>query len=388
MPGTDTVFKASQGEAFIQVKGPGPSNALVSLGQCTDVDDIIGGQTSFDPIICRDTNGNYIQVGEKTTAPGKTTTGITILSGAVRSALEKIKCSYSLYIAQGCGVKGSHEGAQLYTILTNARNERKTFSNQVKREADDESMFNAAISGWFPVLRPVGAAKLKVDRIATTTALLINDIIFNRETECDPGCGTPIDYCDEGAFAPDSAVAAATGEIFFSTDEGANWAAGAADPFGAGLHTKAITRVLLPDGTGERWIAGQEGTGGAAQGNIAYSDDDGANWTVVAIGGAGVGHGATYGGGIFALDYSHIWLAGAGGYIYFSGDGGVTWTAQEEGTITAGAYSQIKFYNSQIGIAGNRADVIVITRDGGTHWAAVTATGDGGDFNCVDIFTE
>jgi hypothetical protein len=278
---TDTVFKASQGEAFVQVKGPGPSNALVSLGQCTDVDDIVGGQTSFNPIICRDANSNYIQVGEKTTAPGKVTTGISILSGAVRSALEKIQCSYSLYIAQGCGVKGSHEGAELYTILANARNEGKTFSNQVKRETDDESMFSASISGWFPVLRPVGAAKLNVDRIATTTALQINDIVFNRETECDPGCGTPIDACDEGAFAPNSAVAAATADVFFSTDEGATWAAGAVDPFGGGFHIMAIVRVQLPDGTGERWIAGQQGTGGAVQGNLAYSDNDGGAWKMV-----------------------------------------------------------------------------------------------------------
>jgi photosystem II stability/assembly factor-like uncharacterized protein len=60
----------------------------------------------------------------------------------------------------------------------------------------------------------------------------------------------------------------------------------------------------------------------------------------------------------------------------------------ENGTITAGNYSQIKFYNSQIGIAGAPGDIIVITRDGGTHWAAATTTGGGGDIICVDIFTE
>ncbi len=382
----DTVFKASQGEAFIQDKGPSPFNPLVSLGQCTDVDDIIAPQTSGEPVICRDANGNYIQVAEMTTPPGKVTSGITILSGAVRSALEKIKCSYSLYIAQGCGKKGSHTGADMYTILNRARIEQKTFSNLVKREADDPSGFGSILSAWFPVIRAVGPAGLTVERIATTCALQINDITFNRETECDAGCGTPINEGDEGAFAPNSAPAAVTGDVFFSTDEGMTWAAGAVDPFGGGFHTMTIVRVQLPDGSGERWVAGEQGLG-IGQGNLAYSDDDGGAWTNVTIGGGADGWGPVKGGGMFALDFNHIWVCGWEGNIYFSGDGGVTWDIQEEGVITTAAdFYQIKFWNSQIGIAGGAGGIIAGTRDGGTHWAALTPTGAGGELFSVDIF--
>jgi len=60
------------------------------------------------------------------------------------------------------------------------------------------------------------------------------------------------------------------------------------------------------------------------QGKVAYSDDDGATWNVKLIGGAADGHGATDGGCLAAVDFNHIWLASALGFIYFSADGGVT----------------------------------------------------------------
>ena len=382
-----TVFTAKNGEVFIQAKGPGPGNALVSLGQCADMDDISEPLTTADPIICRDKYGKYIQVGEMETPPGKVTTTVTVLSEAVRNALEKLDCNFSLYVVQkNCGVKGNYHDGEIFTILSNARKETNTLSGMVNRNTDGESTFGVAISAWFPMIRAVGASKLTVERVATTETQALNDIAFNDEVVCDPDCGE-IGKCEQGIIGADSAAGPATGNILFSTDYGAAWAAGAADPFGAGLHTAAVARVLLPDG-GERWIVGKLAVGGA-QGLIAYSDDDGASWTTVNIGGAAAGHGATYGGGIFALDYNHIWLVGAAGYIYFSDDGGVTWTAQNAGVITAGSYTQVKFYNERIGFAVAAAGVVAFTKDGGLHWAAGGVINGGAAGNlCCDFSGE
>jgi photosystem II stability/assembly factor-like uncharacterized protein len=93
----------------------------------------------------------------------------------------------------------------------------------------------------------------------------------------------------------------------------------------------------------------------------------------------------TKGGGLFALDEKHIWLAGAAGYIYFSADGGVTWTAQETGVITAGAYTQVKFLDANYGIAVAAAGVVAVTRDGGAHWVAATAIAAAPALNTCEI---
>lgn len=379
------VYTAKQGEVFIQEKGPGPDNPLVSLGQCTDLDDINEPLETSEPIICRDPYGKAMQVGEMITPPGKVTTGVTILSDAVRSALEKVKCSYSLYVIQKfCGKKGTYSDYELATILHGARNESRTFANQVKRESDDPSSVAHSVAAWFPTYRVVGPTKITVERVATTEVNALNDISMNTELECDPAC-TAIDPCDEGVIGADAA-GGATANVLFSDDEGATWAAGAADPFGVGFHVVATARVLRPGG-GERWIVGREGLAAAVQGQTAYSDDDGATWTLANVGGAAAGLGPTRGGGIFALDFEHIWLCSVSGYIFFSNDGGVTWTEQEAGVITAGAYTQIFFINANVGVAVAAAGVTAFTRDGGRHWAAggvvVAAV-----LNCVTMIDE
>jgi len=103
---------------------------------------------------------------------------------------------------------------------------------------------------------------------------------------------------------------------------------------------------------------------------VTYSDNWGAAWTTVDIGGAAEGHGATRGGGLFALDAQHIWLAGAAGYIYFSEDGGATWVVQDAGLVTAGDYTQVHFVDKSNGMAVAAAGVVAVTHNGGATWAA------------------
>ncbi|MFA5322356.1 MAG: YCF48-related protein [Smithella sp.] len=382
-----SVYTAKEGEVFIQPGGPGPTNPLYSTGQCTDLDDISAPKATSEPIICRDKNSNFIQVGEVESPPGKITSALTILQGMVRSAIEKMQCPYSIYVVQKkCGKKGTYSDYELMTILNNVRNESVSYQNLVKQSAGDASAINVPVSAWFPELRVVGPKHITVERIATAETQALNDIAMNREKECGENCGN-LSICEKGIIGADSAAGPATANVLFSDDEGYTWPAGAADPFGAGLHVTAVQRVILPGG-GDRWIVSQEGTGGAAQGHTAYSDDGGATWTVVNIGGAAAGHGATKGGGLFALDYNHVWIASANGYIYFSSDGGATWTAQESGVITAGDYTQIHFVNEYYGVAGAPGDVIVFTKDGGHHWSAAAATGGGGDILAVNVISE
>jgi photosystem II stability/assembly factor-like uncharacterized protein len=158
----------------------------------------------------------------------------------------------------------------------------------------------------------------------------------------------------------------------------------AAAPFGIGAakHVVSIGLCYI-DRTTLRIIACKAAEA-AVQGVIAYSDDLGATWTTVNVGGV-VAHGAIKQGSLFVMDYRHIWLTSALGFIYFSNNGGQTWTAQEGGVITVTAWNAVHFADKEFGMAVGVGDEIALTNDGGVTWyAPATTTGSAGDLTaCV-----
>ena len=110
-------------------------------------------------------------------------------------------------------------------------------------------------------------------------------------------------------------------------------------------------------------------TGTAADGRWPVPDCP--IWTQVNIGAGGAGEGPTRGGGIFALDARHIWMAGWDGMIMFSSDGGETWDYQDAGVIAATAYTQVHFADELHGMAVGAAGVVAYTENGGDTWAQV-----------------
>ena len=73
------------------------------------------------------------------------------------------------------------------------------------------------------------------------------------------------------------------------------------------------------------------------------------------------------------------------GYIYKSGDGGLTWTLQTAGTLFSTDVLDIHFADESIGYAVTESDVIIRTLDGGSIWSAVTGTGDSGSPNLTNV---
>jgi photosystem II stability/assembly factor-like uncharacterized protein len=103
---------------------------------------------------------------------------------------------------------------------------------------------------------------------------------------------------------------------------------------------------------------------------MAYSDNRGATWATVNIGGGAAQHGPMYGHALFSLDRYHIWCATNLGYIYKSIDAGVTWVAKETGTIHVGTNYFVHFADKSYGISGGAAGVISLSEDGGETWHA------------------
>lgn len=374
------VLTQLKGAVFIAPNGPGTQ--WYYLGDCAYADDLSLPKAATTPIFCYSaTRKTFVKRGSSMEAPDDGTITVSSLLTSTISRLEQLTCSPTLYIAQTtCGVKSDLKNAERVWPLINANVESMNYTNLAHYSDDGASEVSVDFT-FDPDVQMM--SQIQIARLGTSEVLSLNDVDAISLSNCGGSCGVAVNAGQIGYIAADSASGPATGNILGTTNSGGTWAALATDPFGAGIHTMSIAMVDVSSTT-RRVIAGMDAPGGA-QGMIAYTDNNGAAWTTVNIGGAAAGHGAANYNAIFALDYYHVWLASAAGYIYFSDDAGATWTAQESGTLTVGDYMSIDFYDENYGVAGAMADSIAVTTDGGNSWTAATPTGGGGDILTVNI---
>jgi len=210
-----------------------------------------------------------------------------------------------------------------------------------------------------------------------------NDLAFCNPRVCTGYCGPAKDVCDEGlvVYDADTGVPA---NVDYTVNGGTTWTL-VAGPFGNDEHIISAACFPVSDGTLTRWIVARGVTDGANPPEIGWTDDSGTTWHLVNIGTAalnGIFH--LWTGALFALDYRHIWSGLSNGDIYFSDDGGVTWTEQAPGTTTDGI-NYIHFVDENYGLAVCAANQMVLfTRDGGRHWNALAGPG-ASSLLCCDI---
>ena len=337
----------------------GPNRAPAYIG-CTDADDVSAPQGDIELIRCFGPDGKYQVVGTKSTPPDPITTTLTSLTFRTRSLLERIRCEYGLMFLQRDGGRADlFCNHQRYLILADVRNTEKTYGGLVKREEDAESTRGFSLSAQPPL---IDGAEITGKRIATTETMSFTDVFMLKE-DCTL---LPVKY--GVAVALDSGLYGA-GDVWLTADGGQTWTVTTGTP---NLHDlQACAMVDLCHGV--RRIIVADKAVGASVGGIAYSDDDGATWIHVSLIAGQVGYGVTHGGGIFALDANHIWLASAKGYIFFSADGGETWSVQDADTLGVGDYTQIEFTSDGLhGYAGAGAGLVAKTVDGGTNWDLAT----------------
>jgi photosystem II stability/assembly factor-like uncharacterized protein len=351
------------GAAWVQPGGPNTEPffaGCVTVGDVTDPKTGIGSQ-----IFCINQTGDgFDVVGQTLSQPGLATTSIESGIHALRGYFEKLTCPFTLYIQlRTCGRADVFDNYVRGLIMKQARVSSRGWSNFVHKSDDNPAMQS------FEIQAPSGIeeyAKIAAIRPATAEAAALNDIARQAPAACYSDCGATVAPCDILVAAAD-AVGGVTANVQRSVDGGTTWAATAADPFAIGRNISSV--VCFPmSNTVNRILVSVLGAAAAVQGMTAYSDDNGATWVTTNVGGAAAGHGAPYGGALFALDNKHIWLASAGGYIYFSSNGGVTWAVQEAGTIHAAAYNAIHFVDNSNGVAVGAAGVVAYTRNGGVTW--------------------
>jgi photosystem II stability/assembly factor-like uncharacterized protein len=131
-------------------------------------------------------------------------------------------------------------------------------------------------------------------------------------------------------------------------------------PTGIGLSSvKAVSPTVA-------WAAGDDGTSSV----ILRTLDGGQHWATVT---------GTLSrmrmGNIDAVDTARAWVAGGGGTIFATTDGGKTWNAQTYGGTQAATVVGIRFLNASLGYilgnpqAGQNTFVLLRTSDGGQTWS-------------------
>lgn len=366
----------------IWVQPDGPNTALHYLG-CQTMDDIAtGGGGIKDLIRCFKADGTgWTTLGSTRNPPDPVTSTITGLIMPTADWLERIaegaNCPFPLYVnGKLCPPYDVFGGAARWYALETAEIGATGISGLAHREEDNVSEQSFEISAQPPLLR--GRA-IATDRVTFTGDENLNDIASCSTPRCAGDCGGAVDACDMLVAVADGDPASA--DVWVSFDNGSTWAATAVDPY-VGLTTdlKSVSCFAIDSDTTRILVAREAVAGMPAY--VYYSDDLGANWTAVPVGGTHA-FGATYGGSMFAIDMYHIWLVttdGATSEAWFSDDGGETWTEQ---VPPAGIFQALYFSDENTGMMVGTADSIATTTDGGETWALATATGSGDDFYIV-----
>lgn len=379
-----TPFKSRNWGLWVQPDGP---NTEMRFLGCHDVDDIEAAGESINEIIrCFSADGSgWVTRGATYSPPEMVTTTITTLIEATADWLEKIldagNCEFPTYINGSlCAPRDVFPNTDRSFLLERAKIGTEGLQGLARREEDVPSMQSFELTAWPPLLR-ARAMTLGRQQLAEYSA--INDVHFISGSLCASDCNTALPSCSYGVAVADSPAGspAEFGNVWYTQDGGSTWTVCAADPFAAGedIMSAAIFQVGAET---YRLLVAREADGAAGM-EVAYSDDWGANWTLVTVS-AVVGLGANREGALFVRDAYHIWLALDTGYIYFSDDFGVSWTRQAggAGAPTSNDLNEIWFADDENGMAVGDGDTVLVTTDGGDTWTLATATGGGVNLLC------
>lgn len=371
MSSEGVMLMSGMGSLWVQPDGPNTEPIPLGCHMVGDIDVPLGDKTVVSR---RDPSGpsRYQTVKiYRSGEPGAITFPITTDVMSVMDVLETLDCDSPLYIAMSsCGRMDVWGNYDRLFIFHNTGKTAEAYANMVSKSSDEETPAEQTFTMAAEALYK--ASKLVMSTLDTTHTDGLKDVYSCQAAQCAGSCGVAKSQCDE-LFAVGGALSGSptdVANIIYTEDAGENFAAMAVNPFVAGEDIASgvcfemgrnVTRYLV--------IRGTTDAGNPAE--VAYSDDLGATWATVNLGTPN----GEYGYGpqsLFAFDMRHIWCCTTGGYIFFSSDGGVTWTPQSEGVLTANDLHAIKFYNKSLGYCVGAANTILKTEDAGSSWSLLT----------------
>lgn len=366
------------GAAYVQLDW---AKEPVYIGSCFDGDDLPDSQGDADPIMCYDAQGRWVVKGTTRTPPDKNTFGVTGLLDRAVTVLEPLKerqCPFNFYASLGeCGTRGiSPNNADKLYVYGPVWVTDNPIQQWMARMDDAETLANYAFSampGRIDLRTPV-FTELTTDSDQDMLSLAV------RDSRCASACGYQILPGDDAYFGATGAVAA-TPDVQRLQNGSTNPTDVANLPFLVDENCVSSVRFQV-DADTERWLIAREAVA-ANPPEVAYTDDGGVTAWVTVVIGATANVGALGPQALFALDFNHIWYS-AGSEMYFSSDGGLTWTLQ----LSPTAVEAIHFVDARNGFAVGLADEMYRTVDGGTTWETLAGTGGAADLLTLHVFSE
>ena len=218
--------------------------------------------------------------------------------------------------------------------------------------------------------------KLDSSRQTTTEDQLGNGVFFFSAID---GGLMARDAGEYGVITADAA-AAAEANVLLTTDYGATWTAAAATPLTDGTFENIgfPLGVDLPQTLSKRVIVFRTETQAAENPVAVYSDDWGATWTEVELMGGTVGYDAEF---VTAAIKVHDGLILAGtdqGEVIYSTDKGASWTLGAYGGANDVRAFAVSPVDGKIWAVGDGNDFYYSEDNGKTWTSAGSLTGDGG----------
>lgn len=375
-----TVLTQKDASVFIQFR---LGDREYYLGDCIDLDTIpnprLGG---VDYIYCWNSKRNgFVKKGKKLTPPGNIEVTLTQMMEETQSWLDKIKCPFTLYaMKRDCGDAGVFKnwvrGAILYEgIITG--DELSAYAHHV-----DDNESNHAYTVSAPTPRS-DVWHLVASRVATTNVESLDCVAPCMNLYCDDACGAYSLPGDNVLAGEDSGYLGGAAGVLSSADAGDTWSLSATAPFTAGDSIMSIACFEVGRGINRQLVV--RDTKAATVLQAAYSDDGGATWTLVNVGSI-IAEGTTGPKSLVAIDAEHIWIVTDEPTVYFSSDGGETWTEQAQTAAGANPLNAISYADTNTLVAVGNSDTVIFTIDGGINWVAAGGTGSGDDLLSVQCF--
>ena len=198
-------------------------------------------------------------------------------------------------------------------------------------------------------------------------------------TVCDRvtcgACGIPSDGCSV-VFALTLTVGGSPGlpaEVLFTDDGGATWDDTNVDTLAANEDPNALACV------GSNLVVISEDSESLHYAPIADILDASETWTEVTTGFV-AGNGPL---ALVSLSPRHTWIVGEGGYVYFTDDPTAGVEVQNAGVATTQDLNSVHAYDLLNVVAVGASNAVILSRDGGDVWSAITGPAVGVVLNAV-----
>ena len=376
-------FDEFQGMIWVQPDGP---NTEVDPFLCADTDSIDEPLGDFTTRLCRQADGTWKTVNRSQGTPGEITFDIVTWKARQRNWLQRQverHCSLPIYFQHAfCGRSDVFLNYDQGKLIQDAGIISKGYSNMARGMAEPGDTPEKTGQTFGLTAGPPSPEYYKL--VNTLTEALkssvaedapLRDIAFCTTPQCAGPCGAARNECDAGSIVADF-TSTDKADGYHTVNNAGSWAAWVEQPFATEEDIASVVCYDIDRDT-NRLLAAC-GTAGAAGLRVAYSDDVGATaWTPVVVDVSNTDY-AAHSGALFALDHRHIWLCTFEADIYFSSDGGLTWTDQEAPTPGSNeVLNYVHFIDENYGwaVGGYRSTptgLFLQTTDGGVHWALAT----------------